>query len=91
VTAVIQASSAAVRGVAVGAGVLAAVLGDDTEAGAAWWPAHPPIASNTTTPSPATAAFQPPRLMIAKNRPREYKDGIIVPPTSTCLGRRAGQ
>jgi hypothetical protein len=84
VTAVIQASSAAVSGVAVGAGVLAAVLRAGAGAGAAWWPAHPPTASKTAALSPATAGLPPPRLMIAENRPGEYGDGSIVPPTSTC-------
>src|SRR5262252_11145691 len=92
VTAAIQASSAAVRGVAVGAGVLAAVLCAGAAAGAAWWPAHPPAVSKTAAPSPATAAFQPPRLMIAKNRPEEYGDGSIVPPYEYVPGqRRVGQ
>jgi len=81
---VIQASSAAVSGVAVGAGVLAAVLRAGAGAGAARWPAHPPTASKTAAPSPATAGLPPPRLMIAKNRPDEYGDGSIVPPTSSC-------
>src|SRR5262252_7717537 len=89
VTPVIQASSAAVRGVAVGAGVLAAVLGADAAIGAALGPAHPPAASKTAAPSPAVAAFQPPRLMIAKNRPQEYSDGNIVPPTTACPGKDA--
>jgi len=92
VTAVIQASSAAVSGVAVGAGVLAAVLRAGAGAGAAWWPAHPPTASKTAAPSPATAGLPPPRLMIAKNRPDEYGDGSIVPPYNLVPAqRRAGQ
>src|SRR5262245_14603185 len=39
-----------------------------------------PTASKTATPSLATVAFQPPRLMIAKNRPEAYSDDNIVPP-----------
>src|SRR5262249_16649303 len=42
-----------------------------------------PPAGTTPTPSLTRAAFQPPRLMIATNRPETYSDDNIVPPLAS--------